>query len=275
MARPRPLAAAALAVAALSGIVGASSGAPLPAPTVAGAPAPKVTLKRRVFVPRIAPVRPLTLPVLRPRGPAVLVTTADAGAKPAPTATTTATTAPADAGPPPPTKAEAVLTAAQKAAFVDKMNALRGSLGAASMQTIVWDENLAAFAATVAGQCQLAHSSTTDRMSIAGWVGTYVGENIAAGNGATLADASNPATISADLASGLDAWWSEKASYDYTANTCATGQVCGHYTQVAWAQTRAVGCAVVVCAPHATLGNAYSMVCEFGPGGNLVSQRPY
>lgn len=103
---------------------------------------------------------------------------------------------PVDAGAPAPTSALVVLTAAQKAAVVTQLNDLRASIGAASMQTLAWDDNLARFAGTVAGPatvgtpCVFAHSSSASRMNVPGWVGTYVGETIAAGT--TLKNCSIP-----------------------------------------------------------------------------------
>ena len=35
-----------------------------------------------------------------------------------------------------------------------------------------------------------------------------------------------------DLTAGTDAWYNEKADYDYETQKCADGRVCGHYTQV-------------------------------------------
>ena len=37
-------------------------------------------------------------------------------------------------------------------------------------------------------------------------------------------------------------WWDEHLDYNYTADSCSS--VCGHYTQMAWANTRYVGCGV-------------------------------
>ncbi len=278
------VAVASLTLTGLVALVGASSGAPTaPKPTISPLARP------RVQVPNLAPVRPAgIIPRLADAGAKPVPTTSpDAGVTPASTATTTAdagakpaTTAdagakPATSGPAAPaapTKAVAVLTAAQKTAIVDKMNALRATLGASSMQTLTWDDNLAAFASTVAGTCALGHSSASDRMSIPGWAGTYVGENLAAANGQTLADATDPVKTSADLDLALTMWWNEKNAYDYATNSCAPAMVCGHYTQVAWAQTRSVGCSVVMCSAASW---SWIVACEFGQGGNVSGQKPY
>ncbi|MEM9327541.1 MAG: pathogenesis-related family 1 protein [Bacteroidota bacterium] len=67
----------------------------------------------------------------------------------------------------------------------------------------------------------------------------------------------------------IDSWASEKADYNYSSNKCRRGKVCGHYTQIVWANTQKVGCAQVTC-------DGYTIwVCEYDPPGNWVGQRPY
>lgn len=87
----------------------------------------------------------------------------------------------------------------------------------------------------------------------------YVGENIYA--------STSPATPSAAVA----LWASEGARYDYASNTCSSGY-CGNYTQVVWAATREVGCGIAWL-PHLTFSG--TIVCNYGPGGNIVGSRPY
>jgi pathogenesis-related protein 1 len=46
--------------------------------------------------------------------------------------------------------------------------------------------------------------------------------------------------------------------------------MCGHYTQLVWADTEAVGCAV---ARNPT--QTYEVwVCNYTPGGNFAGERP-
>jgi len=66
-------------------------------------------------------------------------------------------------------------------------------------------------------------------------------------------------------------WASEKAHYDYDSNSCAPEQVCGHYTQVVWRTTRAVGCAMAACEDN----KEQVWVCQYEPAGNWVGERPY
>ncbi len=55
-------------------------------------------------------------------------------------------------------------------------------------------------------------------------------------------------------------------------NTCQNGQVCGHYTQLVWANSNRVGCARVTC-PSMTY--KYNILCDYAPAGNYVGQWPY
>jgi hypothetical protein len=87
--------------------------------------------------------------------------------------------------------------------------------------------------------------------------GSYVGENVYGASGPST----GPAAV--------EAWAAEEASYDYDSNSCA--DVCGHYTQIVWADTDKLGCAYGVC-PGLTYG--HTIVCDYAPGGN-DGGRPY
>ncbi|RZR80202.1 hypothetical protein BHM03_00006150 [Ensete ventricosum] len=132
---------------------------------------------------------------------------------------------------------------------VDAHNAARAAVG---VGPVSWDDNIASYAQKYADKrvadCQLVHSG-----------GPY-GENLFWGTGRdfTLTDAVN-------------AWIEEKQYYDYENNSCADGQVCGHYKQVVWQTTTAIGCARTLCEG----GKGIFIVCDYSPPGNLVGQRPY
>lgn len=69
----------------------------------------------------------------------------------------------------------------------------------------------------------------------------------------------------------VNAWAEEKRNYDYSNNRCTPGQVCGHYTQVVWRDTKEVGCGMAVCdSPKNQV-----WVCQYLPAGNWVGQKPY
>jgi len=82
------------------------------------------------------------------------------------------------------------------------------------------------------------------------------GENLFEARGGTV----SAAEVVAD-------WASEAADYDYRTNTCRG--VCGHYTQLVWRGTRAVGCA------SAERGGRQVVACEYDPPGNWKGQRPW
>jgi pathogenesis-related protein 1 len=146
------------------------------------------------------------------------------------------------------------------AGIVAAHNSVRAGVG---VGPLAWSDALAATAAAWAAQCVdvaspiglLDHNQ--GRSAGHPW---YVGENIFASTG---------------TASGTTAvarWSAEVSDYDYVTNTCAAGKVCGHYTQVVWAATTQVGCARRDC-PALTYHS--TIVCDYGPGGNVGGQRPY
>ncbi|KAK9690542.1 hypothetical protein RND81_09G136200 [Saponaria officinalis] len=121
------------------------------------------------------------------------------------------------------------------------------------MPPVVWNDTLAqyaqAYAHERAADCALQHSNYL----IPGY-----GETIAVGSG--------------DLspAEAIDLWVGEKPYYDYKTNSCAEGQMCGHYTQVIWRNTKSIGCASAKCQNGGTF-----ITCNYYPPGNYIGERPY
>jgi hypothetical protein len=64
-------------------------------------------------------------------------------------------------------------------------------------------------------------------------------------------------------------WAGERPNYTYDTNSCAPNKVCGHYTQVVWANTTGVGCGT------ASQGTWTVWYCDYVPAGNITGQRPY
>jgi len=119
---------------------------------------------------------------------------------------------------------------------------------------LTWDPALASVAQAYAENCVFEHSG-----------GPY-GENLYANTGLT-----QPATIVED-------WVSEVADYDYASNSCDGGAVCGHYTQVVWADSTKLGCGVAVCSQNSPFGSGQdwqNWVCNYDPPGNWVGEQPY
>ena len=140
-------------------------------------------------------------------------------------------------------------------------NRVRSRLGVPPLQ---WNVKLAEVARRWANACvdqdaprgMIDHSSGRSEL----FPGP-LGENLHA----TTAPVPNPVEAVAD-------WAAEAKDYDCARDSCRSGAMCGHYTQVVWRTTREVGCAVGSCPRlrfHATL------VCNYWPAGNWVGQRPY
>lgn len=117
-----------------------------------------------------------------------------------------------------------------------------------------WSEEDAAVAKAYAEKCTFEHNRNRgDR-----------GENLYAGTG------------SSNIADVVKSWASEAANYDYASNKCSG--VCGHYTQLVWAATTHVGCAVKDCTTNSPFGGKgpwQIWVCDYSPPGNFVGEKPY
>ncbi len=126
-----------------------------------------------------------------------------------------------------------------------------------------WSAAVAGEAQSWAGGCTYAHDPQLASKSL--------GQNIAATAPAGFYSASQV----------VDLWASEAQYYAYASNTCAASQQCGHYTQIVWRWTVALGCAHVVCpAAQSPFGGATPTdwdywVCDYAPPGNVVGLRPY
>ncbi|KAJ7329838.1 hypothetical protein JRQ81_016012 [Phrynocephalus forsythii] len=74
-------------------------------------------------------------------------------------------------------------------------------------------------------------------------------------------------------ANPISSFHSEVKFYDFNAHKCT--KVCGHYTQVVWANSYKVGCAVVYCREVGQKKNLALVVCNYAPAGNYAGVRPY
>ena len=126
----------------------------------------------------------------------------------------------------------------------------------ADISPLVWSEDLADYASEWANTLadrgfQMQHRPAGDGY----------GENLywGAGRSATPTDVVN-------------SWGSEVENYNYNDNSC--NGVCGHYTQIVWANTREVGCAVVR-GTHPRYRTQEIWVCNYNPPGNYIGERPY
>lgn len=68
----------------------------------------------------------------------------------------------------------------------------------------------------------------------------------------------------------VDYWAEERFYYDYSSNSCKTGKICEHYTQIVWKDTKEVGCGKALC-----VGKGEIWVCSYNPAGNIRGKRPF
>jgi uncharacterized protein YkwD len=154
-------------------------------------------------------------------------------------------------------------------AFVTAHNAARASTDlnpppSPALPPVSWDPILADSAYNYLSKCVVTNGSvghnadrTTDYQALGG-TDSYVGENIYATTGNTVAPAD-----------AVNDWMSEASKYDYTKDDLSTA---GHYTQVVWRDSVRIGCAIVNCS-NARYNN--TVLCDYAPGGNITGQKPY
>jgi len=127
-----------------------------------------------------------------------------------------------------------------------------------ALPPLTWSEEAAKKAQAYVSKCRFEHNP--DRGGF--------GENLAAGTPGAM--------TTADV---VKDWAAEAADYDYKSNTCRKGKVCGHYTQVVWRNTKAVGCATKLCTKNSPFGPNFPTwqlwVCNYTPPGNWIGQKPY
>ncbi|XP_031418863.1 glioma pathogenesis-related protein 1b isoform X1 [Clupea harengus] len=138
---------------------------------------------------------------------------------------------------------------------------------ARDMQYMTWDEALAKSAKSWAKKCQASHNPLLKQAGKLHPEFPRVGENIWVGLPVSSFSVEN----------ALRAWNDERQHYTLRTNTC--NKTCGHYTQLLWAKSYKVGCAVLPC-PRGITGFSDSpkagiFVCNYGEGGNLAGAAPY
>lgn len=167
------------------------------------------------------------------------------------------------------------ITETDKVAIVKKHNELRSrvaqgneNLGldgaqpsAANMMAMVWDDELAAVAKRWAMQCIYDHDGNADRAVRRFWVGQNAGKSWGA---IPTWDAL------------IQGWYNEVENMTVTyIPSFPYGRelphVIGHYTQVVWATSIYVGCAIIQVQSSIVV----HMFCNYGPAGNMGFQPIY
>ena len=120
------------------------------------------------------------------------------------------------------------------------------------MKVMVWNDYLASLAEKWAEGCKYGHGHPTHNFSI------KPGQNL------------YKATASIyNIKNGMRMWYIEKTDYNYDTLNCTKGKMCGHYTQMVWADSEQVGCGSHRCPSF----NYF--VCNYWPRGNWLNKKPY
>ncbi|KAK9514707.1 hypothetical protein VZT92_025403 [Zoarces viviparus] len=149
------------------------------------------------------------------------------------------------------------LSEEQEELLVELHNYYRGQVSpsASAMLPLRWDPSLKVIAEGYAAKCNWNHNPELED----------TGENLYAGTGPL------------DVREALEKWFLEHLDYDFQNNSCDEDQMCGHYTQMVWADTHRVGCAFHLCNNMEGLDweRVSYLVCNYYPAGNYEDERPF
>uniref|UniRef100_A0A8C7UN13 Cysteine-rich secretory protein LCCL domain containing 1b n=1 Tax=Oncorhynchus mykiss TaxID=8022 RepID=A0A8C7UN13_ONCMY len=154
--------------------------------------------------------------------------------------------------------------------ILDLHNNLRGQVypQASNMEYMVWDTDLERSAEHWAHTCLWEHGPQH--------MLTQIGQNLGAHWGRD-----RPPTFH------VQAWYDEVRDYSYPyPQECnphcpfrCSGPVCTHYTQMVWATSSHIGCAINICYNMNVWGmiwtKAVYLVCNYSPPGNWWGHAPY
>ncbi|ORX75262.1 PR-1-like protein [Anaeromyces robustus] len=147
---------------------------------------------------------------------------------------------------------QADLTKNEKKTLLTLHNKARSDVHAPNMQTLSWDDKMAASAQEYANECKgMVHSGAGP-------------ENLAANTWG-------------NLTSIFYQWMREKQAFDesgYRAkflDTSYNGKVVGHYSQIVWATNTKLGCGYTIC-PNLSIDHL--LVCRYATG-NIIGYEVY
>ena len=155
---------------------------------------------------------------------------------------------------------------------------------ATDMKRLFWDEKLEQVAQGWVNQCEWMHnpdrSAQYNALSPSDIHGDPINGGATIGENLAYKGWSNQSELSFQFAiDGYLAWEDEGHFYsigDFNVSDFCDTTACGHFTQLIWADTFKVGCAVNLC-PSETLANIPTtyLACNYASAGNYISQRPY
>jgi len=160
-----------------------------------------------------------------------------------------------------------------KKRFLDAHNSIRKRY---NLPALIWDNEIARYAQKWAqylkdrNHCQIKHRSLAGMTE-----GKRYGENLSF-NWTSLVLPQGKFSKSPDFV--VYGFAKECADYNYSQNRCASGKVCGHFTQVVWETSKRLGCGMVTCdgaKSYGGKGRTELWVCNYDPPGNWVSKKPF
>uniref|UniRef100_A0A8C7I1N1 SCP domain-containing protein n=1 Tax=Oncorhynchus kisutch TaxID=8019 RepID=A0A8C7I1N1_ONCKI len=138
-------------------------------------------------------------------------------------------------------------------------NSYRGQVvpSATYMRKVKWDEKLKILAEGYAVKCMWEPNPDLELLNM--------GENLFVSN--------EPL----DLNMTMEKWFLEHLDYDYNNNSCQEDRMCGHYTQMVWADSHSVGCAAHRCDTIEGLSfeKVNFLVCNYYPKDKFKDEKPY
>ncbi|XP_033375024.1 peptidase inhibitor R3HDML [Parus major] len=154
--------------------------------------------------------------------------------------------------------------------ILDYHNQVRAQVSppAANMEYMVWDERLARAAEAWAARCLWDHGPPE--------LMKYVGQNLSIQSGRYRS-----------VMDMVKSWHQEKQHYSFPhPRECnprcpskCSGSVCSHYTQMVWATSSRLGCALGTCANVRVWGSTWRhailLVCNYAIKGNWLGEAPY
>lgn len=142
---------------------------------------------------------------------------------------------------------------AQKA--LDFHNKARKDVGVSPLE---WSTELAVYAQAWADKLASSGCEFKHRPNSGKWAQIY-GENIffASDESYTVLDASK-------------GWYNEIEKYKYGKITMSNLPKTGHYTQMVWRDNTQVGIGIATCKKGQII-----IVANYGPGGNVIDEKPY
>merc|ERR1712063_64391 len=149
------------------------------------------------------------------------------------------------------------LTSSERSVIVTEHNNVRTNVNPPAnppIPNVSYDANIETnVAGPYASQCVIAHNPNRGQL----------GENIYAESPYT--------SFTNALRNAMFYWAGEVQYYTITATSqsCQSGKVCGHYTQVVWENSTTIGCGVANC------NNMAFVVCNYSPPGNWNNLLPY